>query len=121
MLVVEDGLVKIGLDLRIPPNLRMGAPHLWVEDNQVEIRMPEIVPSTELQRLRTGLDEVAAVDALPLTVRLQWTGEKYPVYESVTRGPSNVYFASRIVFLELKTTISPWEAKTGRPLAEALD
>ena len=51
------------------------------------------------------LDELAQLADLPLTIRLQWLGEKYSIYNSVTRGTSDVYFSSRIVFLEMKTTI----------------
>ena len=108
VLVVEDEFLKIGIDIRIPANLRMNAPHLWLDDEELEIRMPEIVVLSEPQHLRTGLDVLIAKADIPATVRLQWIGEKYPIYESVTRGTPDVYFTSRIVFLEMKTTISPW-------------
>jgi hypothetical protein len=108
VLVVEDEFLKIGIDVRIPANLRMNVPLLWLDGKEVEIRMPEIVVSSEPQHLRTGLDVLIARTDLPATVRLQWVGEKYPIYESVTRGTLDVYFTSRIVFLEMKTTISSW-------------
>lgn len=111
VLVVEAEAIKIGIDVSVPANLRMDAPHLWVDDREIEIRMPPIVRSTEPQRLATTLDELVRLADLPLTIRLQWVGEKYPIYHSVTRGTPDVYFSSRVIFLEMKTTIRTWSPR----------
>jgi hypothetical protein len=39
---------------------------------------------------------------------MSWTGEKLPIYESVTRGTPDIYFNSRLVFRSLMATVSRW-------------
>lgn len=106
-ILTQDGdQISYGLDLRIPPGLRMDTPHLRVQKQEIEIGMPEIVVSDTKQRIASKLEPITTLDELPLTVELMWRGEKYPVYEAVTHGTRDVFFTSRIVFLSLKTTIS---------------
>lgn len=103
----QDGeLLSYGLDLRIPPGLRMDAPHLRVEEREIEIGMPEITVSEREQRIASRLEPLATLDELPVTVELGWNGEKFPVFEAVTHGTRDVYFSSRLVFRALRTTIS---------------
>lgn len=88
----------------------MQTPQFWIGKEPLEIRMPPIQSSSEPQRLRTGLERVAALDELPMRLRLSWSGEKFPIYEAVTRGDPNIYFNSRIVFRSLTITISRWRS-----------
>ena len=106
-ILTQDGdLISYGLDLRIPPGLRMDTPHLLVGKQEIEIGMPEIRVAERQQRIASKLEPVSSLEELPLTIQLMWRGEKYPVYEAVTHGTREVFFSSRIVFLSLKTTIS---------------
>lgn len=106
-ILTQDGEnISYGLDLRIPPGLRMDTPHLQVQKQEIEIGMPEIVVSEQKQRIASKLEPITTLDKLPLTVELTWHGEKYPTYEAVTHGTRDVFFTSRIVFRSLKTTIS---------------
>jgi hypothetical protein len=106
VLSIDGREVRLGLDLRIPANLRMGTPKLWIDDRPIEIGMPEIATSPDEQRIRSALDAIGTLDDLPIRVRLMWSGQKYPIYEAVAHGTREVYSNSRIVFLSLHTTIS---------------
>lgn len=106
VLSVDGDAVRLGLDLRIPANLRMDTPKLWIGDTPIEIGMPEISTSPDEQRVRSKLQQIGTIADLPLRLRLMWRGEKYPIYEAVTHGTRDAYFNSRIVFLSLRTTIS---------------
>ena len=105
VLVVESAVVKIGIDLRVPPKLRMETPQLWVDGRETELRMPGIVRSEHPQRIASGLETIATINELPLRLRLQWTGEKFPRYESTTHGTDAVFFNSGLSFLSMNTTI----------------
>ncbi len=103
----EDQLL-IGIDLRIPAELRMGAPQIWVDDNLIELQMPSIERSTGAQRLTSGLETLAALSELPLDIRVSWMGEKLPIYESVVRAWPGLLFTSRLIFTEMRTSVSRW-------------
>lgn len=108
VLVAAGEMLQLGVDLRIPPGLAMRTPTFFVGQEQIEIRMPDIVQSSDPQRLRTGLEDAAPLVDLPLRLRMSWTGEKLPIYESVTRGTPDIYFNSRLVFRSLMATVSRW-------------
>jgi hypothetical protein len=114
VLSVEGEQIRIGIDLRIPPNLRMNPPELWIDDRQIEIRVGPIEQSPGPQRLRTGLEDLATFSELPSRLRFNWAGEKLAIYEAVTHGTREVYFNSRLVFRDLRTTISRWDGKHER-------
>ncbi|MCU1580035.1 MAG: hypothetical protein JWP19_2239 [Rhodoglobus sp.] len=115
VLSVGGNQIKIGIDLRLPPNLRMETPELWMNDRPIEICVGPIDPSPEPQRLRTGLDDLATISELPVRLRFSWTGEKLAIYEAVTHGTRDVHFNSRLVFRDLRTTISRWSGDVSRP------
>jgi hypothetical protein len=67
--------------------------------------MDEMVASDLQQDIASRVQEMATFDHLPLKLRLSWSGEKYPVFEAMTRGTPQVYFASRMSFHDLITEI----------------
>ena len=101
----EDGILTYRLRLAIPPRIRMNTPILRIDKQEIEIGMPEIASSEKQQDFGSPTQELGTLDDLPLRIRLSWTGEKYPVYETVTRGTPLVSFASRISFHSLITDI----------------
>lgn len=111
VVVVVGDEVRVGLDLRIPPRLRMGTPSLRVGGEIVEVFSPEIERSDQDQRLRTQLETLGKTSLLPLRLRLSWSGEKIPIYEAVTRGDPNIYFNARHVFTGLAVTVSRWSPR----------
>lgn len=106
VLSVEGDEIRYGLDLRIPPNLRMDTPELVYGDQPVEIGMTPVVVSDQPQRIASRLVPIATLADLPVRLSLTWHGEKYPIYEALTHGTRDVYFSSRIVFLSMRTTVS---------------
>lgn len=102
----DGGQLYYGLDLRIPPKLRMGTPRLRVGSRQIEIGMPKITVADQEQRIASRLEPFTTLDELPVTVELSWNGEKFPVFEAVTHGTRAVHFSSRLVFRALRTTVS---------------
>lgn len=103
--VREDGILTYRLRLAVPPRIRMGAPILRIDKQEIEIGMPEIGSSEQQQDFGSPTQELGTLDDLPIQIWLSWSGEKYPVYEAVTRGTPLVYFASRMSFHSLVTDI----------------
>lgn len=100
-----DGTLTYRLRFAVPPTIRMGAPLLRINDQEVEVGLPEIKTSDRQQDFASASQKLGSLDELPMRIWLSWTGEKYPVYESVTRGTADVYFASRLGFHSLVTLI----------------
>ena len=84
----------------------MNLPELWIDDRHIEIRVGPIEQSPDPQRLPTGLDDLATLSGLSIRLRFTWAGEKLAIYEAVTHGTREVYFNSRLVFGDWRTTIS---------------
>lgn len=108
LLEIENGVVKLALDLHTPPNIWMGAPEMWVNDHPVDVGLGPMASMPEQSRSRTHFAEIAGLSDLPLELRFRWTGEKLPVYEAVSRASLDIVVSSRLVFRELRTTITHW-------------
>lgn len=110
----EDGMLTYKLRLAIPPRVRMHVPTLRIGNQEIEIGMDEMVASDVQQDIASRVQEMGTFEDLPLKLRLSWSGEKYPVFEAMTRGTPQVYFSSRMSFHDLNTEIR----RSKKPLSD---
>lgn len=108
-----DGVLTYRLRLAVPPRIGMRVPTLYINGQEVEIGVPEIAASEKQQEFASRTQELGTLDMLPMQLSLSWTGEKYPVFEAVTRGTPDVYFSSRLRFHSLITDV---RRSTGPPI-----
>lgn len=116
VLTWEGGQLVVAFDVRIPPKLRMQRPKLQVDERVIDIDMPDMRPSDTPQVFGSGISPLTTKESLPITLRLSWQGEKFPVYESIVRGAPDLYFSSQTGPFGMRTTVRTWIEGTGTEL-----
>lgn len=97
--------LRLALTLTLPPNLRMDAPELTVNDETVEVALPAIEARPIEQSFFAGFQPFAQLDDLPVEIHLRWFGEKYPRYESVAQGSEQIAIVSTLGFSGLRVAV----------------
>jgi len=99
-------VVQLQLELRVRPNLLMGRPTLRVDGRDIAVDLPVIELSSEEQRYRTQLEDLVAVEDLPVGIDLQWRGEKPAMYTAVLEGGEGLRLQATVRLGHLRCRLS---------------
>ncbi len=113
-------VVQLQLELRVPPKIAMGQPHLSLDGQEIGIGLPRIEHSAREQRYRSPLEEAFAVEELPSELSLYWRGEKPASYTAILEGGEGIRLQATVRLGHLRCRISRTDGKSifepaGRP------
>ena len=107
LVLSPDGpVVQLQVELRVRPNLVMGRPILTVDGRDMAVDLPVIERSSEEQRFRSSLADLAAVEDLPVCVDLLWRGEKPAMYTVVLQGGEGLRLQATVRLGHLRCRLS---------------
>ncbi|PKQ29702.1 MAG: hypothetical protein CVT60_04015 [Actinobacteria bacterium HGW-Actinobacteria-10] len=98
--------VQLQIELRVRPNLVMGRPVLSVDGRDIDVDLPVIERSSEEQRFRSPLADLAAMEDLPVGIDLLWRGEKPATYTAVLEGGEGLRLQATVRLGRLQCRLS---------------
>jgi hypothetical protein len=99
-------VVRLQLELRVPPNMLMGRPILRIDGRDIGVDLPVVELSSEEQRYRSQLEDSVAVEDLPVGIDLQWRGEKPATYTAVLEGGEGLRLQATVRLGQLRCRLS---------------
>jgi hypothetical protein len=99
-------VVQLQLELRVPPNIAMGAPRLLLNGQDIQMDLPMIERSARGGRYRSQLADAAALEDLPVELDLQWRGEKPGSYTAVLEGGEGIRLQATVRLGHLRCQLS---------------
>lgn len=106
VLVASSDRIRLQLELRVPPNLAMGTPHLRLDDKEIEIGLPKIEHAAREQRFRSELEDTFLLEELPAQITLHWSGDKPASYTAVLEGGDGIRLQATVRLNALRCRVS---------------